>query len=61
MSSSHPDADLHPHATGLAAKMVEEHSKEEPVKLYSGWVSSIAFIHLGLIGFGGELWLQCPG
>ncbi|PQE12879.1 Glutathione-S-transferase theta GST protein [Rutstroemia sp. NJR-2017a BBW] len=37
MSSSHPDADLHPHATGLAAKMVEEHSKEEPVKLYSGW------------------------
>ncbi|EDN96619.1 hypothetical protein SS1G_01545 [Sclerotinia sclerotiorum 1980 UF-70] len=37
MTNSHPDADLFPHATGFAAQMVEEHSKEEPVKLYAGW------------------------
>jgi len=37
MSSSHPDADLHPHATGPAAKIVAAHTKDEPLKLYSGW------------------------
>lgn len=34
---SHPDAELHPEATGLAAKIVQEHQKEESLKLYSGW------------------------
>ncbi|TGO24971.1 hypothetical protein BPAE_0090g00150 [Botrytis paeoniae] len=37
MSAVHPDANLFPHATGLAAEMVKQHSKEEPVKLYAGW------------------------
>ncbi|KAF7868376.1 hypothetical protein EAF04_004908 [Stromatinia cepivora] len=37
MTDSHPDADVFPHATGFAAQMVKEHSKEEPVKLYAGW------------------------
>ncbi|KAF5875883.1 putative glutathione transferase omega-1 protein [Botrytis fragariae] len=37
MSALHPDANLFPHATGLAAEMVKQHSKEEPVKLYAGW------------------------
>ncbi|KAL3427566.1 Glutathione S-transferase omega-1 [Phlyctema vagabunda] len=32
-----PDAQLFPHATGAAEKMVKEHEKEEPLKLYSGW------------------------
>lgn len=36
-NSSHPDANLHPSATGQAAKTVQAHSKEEPLKLYSGW------------------------
>jgi hypothetical protein len=34
---SHPDADLFPHATGLAQKTVEEHQAEQPLKLYAGW------------------------
>jgi len=34
---SHPDAELYPEATGLAAKLVQAHQKEEPLKLYSGW------------------------
>ncbi|KAK7754366.1 hypothetical protein SLS62_003659 [Diatrype stigma] len=34
---SHPDADLHPVATGLAKKTVDEHSAEQPLKLYAGW------------------------
>jgi glutathione S-transferase len=34
---AHPDADLHPTATGPAAKTVEAHSAETPLKLYSGW------------------------
>ncbi|KAI9721643.1 MAG: hypothetical protein M1828_005010 [Chrysothrix sp. TS-e1954] len=34
---SHPDADLFPRATGAAAKTVEQHSAEHPLKLYSGW------------------------
>jgi len=38
MGSDHPDAQLHPVATGAAAQMVKEHEKEEPLKLYSGWV-----------------------
>ncbi|ATZ46713.1 Bcgst8 [Botrytis cinerea B05.10] len=37
MSAVHPDANLFPHATGLAAEMVKQYSKEEPVKLYAGW------------------------
>ncbi|CAD6443290.1 72263b39-ed2d-43eb-bd95-11719d9b3db2 [Sclerotinia trifoliorum] len=37
MTNSHPDADVFPHATGFAAQMVGEHSREEPVKLYAGW------------------------
>ncbi|GAB7353884.1 hypothetical protein MBLNU459_g4239t1 [Dothideomycetes sp. NU459] len=36
-SKSHPDADLHPVATGLAAKTVDDHKAEQPLKLYSGW------------------------
>ncbi|KAF1984110.1 glutathione transferase omega-1 [Aulographum hederae CBS 113979] len=32
-----PDANLHPSATGLAAKTVEEHSAEQDLKLYAGW------------------------
>jgi glutathione S-transferase len=34
---SHPDAKLHPQATGLAAKTVAAHSESQPLKLYSGW------------------------
>ncbi|KAF2429650.1 glutathione S-transferase [Tothia fuscella] len=34
---SHPDSNLHSNATGLAAKTVEAHSSEQPLKLYSGW------------------------
>ncbi|KIV87059.1 hypothetical protein PV11_02630 [Exophiala sideris] len=37
MGSSHPDSDIHPEATGLAAHIVAEHKKEEPITLYSGW------------------------
>ncbi|RDW83134.1 glutathione transferase omega-1 [Coleophoma crateriformis] len=37
MASSHPDSKLYPDATGAAAKMVAEHSKEEDLKLYSAW------------------------
>lgn len=37
MSSSHPDADLHPEATGPAATIVASHQEEQPLKLYSGW------------------------
>ena len=36
-SSSHPDANLHPEATGLAATTVKAHSAPESLKLYSGW------------------------
>lgn len=35
--SAHPDSDLHPKATGPAWNIVQEHQKEEPLKLYSGW------------------------
>jgi glutathione S-transferase len=34
---SHPDANLHPEATGPAAKIVATHRYDEPLKLYSGW------------------------
>ncbi|KAG9963952.1 glutathione transferase omega-1, partial [Aureobasidium melanogenum] len=36
-NKSHPDADLFPHATGLAQKTVEDHKAEQPLKLYAGW------------------------
>ncbi|KAI9815774.1 MAG: hypothetical protein M1827_002170 [Pycnora praestabilis] len=32
---SHPDANLHPEATGLAKHLVEMHSAPQPLKLYS--------------------------
>ncbi|KAF3892423.1 Glutathione-S-transferase theta, GST [Trichophyton interdigitale] len=32
-----PDADIHPTATGRAKELVDKHSKEQPLKLYSGW------------------------
>jgi hypothetical protein len=38
MGADHPDAQLYPNATGAAAAMVQAHQKEEPLKLYSGWV-----------------------
>ncbi|KAI2780090.1 putative glutathione-S-transferase theta, GST [Daldinia loculata] len=34
---SHPDANLHPVATGLAKKTVDKHSAEQPLKLFAGW------------------------
>ena len=34
---SHPDAQLHPEATGTAASVVAAHKSEQPLKLYSGW------------------------
>ena len=37
MASSHPDSNLHPSATGPAAKIVAAHQAEQPLKLYSGW------------------------
>ncbi|KAE8449697.1 hypothetical protein EG329_007472 [Mollisiaceae sp. DMI_Dod_QoI] len=37
MGSNHPDAQLYPHASGPAARMVEEHLSEQSLKLYSGW------------------------
>ncbi|KAI5236572.1 hypothetical protein E4T43_08557 [Aureobasidium subglaciale] len=36
-TKAHPDADLFPHATGLAQKTVEDHQAEQPLKLYAGW------------------------
>nr|OQO27917.1 hypothetical protein B0A51_06416 [Rachicladosporium sp. CCFEE 5018] len=35
--SSHPDANLHPVATGSAKAVVDYHQREQPLKLYSGW------------------------
>ncbi|KAI4859074.1 putative glutathione-S-transferase theta, GST [Hypoxylon rubiginosum] len=32
-----PDADLYPVATGLAKKTVDEHSAEQPLKLFASW------------------------
>ncbi|KAF2175577.1 glutathione transferase omega-1 [Zopfia rhizophila CBS 207.26] len=37
MGKDHPDANLYPEATGLAAATVKAHSAEQPLKLYSGW------------------------
>lgn len=37
MGKDHPDADLHPEATGPAAHIVQAHAAENPLKLYSGW------------------------
>ncbi|KAH8590485.1 putative glutathione-S-transferase theta, GST [Bisporella sp. PMI_857] len=34
---SHPDADLHPVATGLAKDTVDKHAAEQPLKLFAGW------------------------
>lgn len=38
MPSSHPDADLHPVATGPAKAIVDAHQAEQPLKLYAGWL-----------------------
>lgn len=35
---AHPDADLHPVATGPAKAIVDAHQDEQPLKLYSGWL-----------------------
>jgi len=32
-----PDADLHPVATGDAKQVVDQHSAEQPLKLFAGW------------------------
>ncbi|KAF1956553.1 glutathione S-transferase [Byssothecium circinans] len=37
MGKDHPDADLHPEATGLASLTVKAHSAPHSLKLYSGW------------------------
>lgn len=37
MPKDHPDAALHPDATGPAASLVASHSSPQPLKLYSGW------------------------
>lgn len=37
MGQDHPDAQLYPHATGLAAETVAKHLNDVPLKLYSGW------------------------
>ena len=37
MRSAHPDAQLFPHATGLAGRLVEAHKAEQPLKFYAGW------------------------
>ncbi|KAF7587969.1 hypothetical protein BBP40_006477 [Aspergillus hancockii] len=34
---SHPDAAIHPEATGPAKALVERHRTEQPLKLYAGW------------------------
>ncbi|KAJ5216925.1 hypothetical protein N7468_009933 [Penicillium chermesinum] len=34
---AHPDADLHPEATGAAKSLVDQHQAEQPLKLYAGW------------------------
>ncbi|KAI5917631.1 putative glutathione-S-transferase theta, GST [Camillea tinctor] len=34
---SSPDTTLHPVATGLAKKTVDEHSADQPLKLFAGW------------------------
>lgn len=36
-TSSHPDADLYPHASGDALKTVEAHQSPADLKLYAGW------------------------
>jgi hypothetical protein len=35
--SSHPDANLHPVATGPAKALVDRHAAEQPLKFYAGW------------------------
>ncbi|PSN62576.1 glutathione transferase omega-1 [Corynespora cassiicola Philippines] len=37
MGKDHPDADIYPEATGLAAATVKAHAAEQGLKLYSGW------------------------
>lgn len=44
MPSSHPDADLHPVATGPAKAIVDAHQAEQPLKLYAGWL----YVHSSL-------------
>lgn len=49
-----PDADVFPHATGAAAKFVEEHSQPAELTLYGSWfcpyvqVTSIALLEKGV-------------
>lgn len=37
MGVEHPDAALHPEATGAAADVVSQHQDEQDIKFYSGW------------------------
>lgn len=37
MSGNHPDAEIHPVATGPAKAVVEAHASAQPLKFYSGW------------------------
>ncbi|KAJ4300776.1 hypothetical protein N0V90_002864 [Kalmusia sp. IMI 367209] len=37
MGKDHPDADLHPEATGPASRTVKAHEADYRLKLYSGW------------------------
>lgn len=34
---THPDANVHPEATGPAKRLIEQHKAEQPLKLYAGW------------------------
>jgi hypothetical protein len=34
---AHPDANIHPEATGRAKAVVDSHRAEQPLKLYAGW------------------------
>lgn len=37
MGKDHPDAQLYPSATGAAARTIERHQNDLPLKLYAGW------------------------
>jgi glutathione S-transferase len=43
---AHPDAQLHPVATGLAKGLVDQHQAEQPLKLYAGWFCPYGFSFL---------------
>lgn len=36
-NKDHPDADVHPRATGLAQGLVDAHTAEKDLKLYASW------------------------